>query len=334
MQKERQTYDSHPSEELLFGDFAPSMPSEVIGGELEERAPTPAFDVNELQCYRYSHELPRLLKLRQNTESFFLSHLPRADQIRALGHIVGICDRLNWDFTLGPLAAALWSMTEGFNSQALARLTLSDFRAAFGKYRRSDGRIGYSTRLRKLRDIAAHFYAQKVPERLGAATRVFGNDGALGLLLATPTFRDDPLHKKCNALLHELVRRQLVFFEDSFAIPPAIDYHILRLYLRTGRVEVLDEEVRRRLIARSPMRIELLTELRTITAQAVIRTAWLSGLSVSILNDSEWAFTRQACRRDEVWCAQHRCPIATVCPSAGLEHFAMLFEPKSMHGHY
>lgn len=322
------------SSESLFGDVLLPPTRNFDEAAAQDYSSAGTFAVDLIQCYRFAALVPRILAERQAGDPFSLHHLSQLEQITALGHLVGICDRLNWDFTLGPLATSLWSMTEGFVPAKVESLSTQDFQRAFGSYKRSDGRVQYAARLRRLRDIARHFARHKIPERLRSSSTALGDHGALSLLRESPVFSDDPVHKKCNALLHELVRRRLVTLSDSAAIPPAVDYHILRLYLRTGRVLVTDQQIYERLIARTPMRIELLTELRKATADAVMRTAWFAAVSISVLNDAEWAFARQACRRDAVWCATDRCLVGALCPSARLNPAEMLTEPRSMHGHY
>jgi endonuclease III len=127
----------------------------------------------------------------------------------------------------------------------------------------------------------------------------------------------------------------LIQIRDADEISPAIDYHIMRMYL-TGRVVVADDELVSRLIKRKRIRIEVITEIRTAVADALKYTAWLAKISVSTLNDIEWAFARRACRRDSVWCREQdkKCPLDHFCTSAFLEARSMITEPDSRHGHY
>ncbi len=109
----------------------------------------------------------------------------------------------------------------------------------------------------------------------------------------------------------------------------------MRLYLRTGRVEIRDASLSHRLVQRGRVRIERITEIRRAVAEAMRYTAWINGMTVSTLNDLEWLFTRKACRRDGVWCFGGTiCPLEPVCPSANLNPVRMITEPDSRHGHY
>src|SRR2546423_15172424 len=98
-------------------------------------------DVNHIQCAVIAHEVPALVEMRQAADSFSLKEKPSSDQATALFYLVCICHRLNWDLVLGPFAQAMWELSDGFSPDALNTLKESDFRKAFGTYRRDDGEI-------------------------------------------------------------------------------------------------------------------------------------------------------------------------------------------------
>lgn len=298
--------------------------------------PLQVVDVNHFQCALVAQRIPELARLRQATDPFSLRGNSREEQTIALLHLVGICNRLNWDFVLGPLANEMWHLTDGFSAEALESVGETDFRKAFGTYRRNDGGLNYKRRLNDLRAIARHIRANNSVQLVLDSKSVSGERGAATVINTLPVYKEDPLLKKSNALLHELVRRNLISVGDSQEIAPAIDYHIMRLYLRTGRVMILDDELSKRLVERTTIRIEIITQIRRAVAEALRYTAWLSNVSVSTLNDVEWAFGRRACRRDVVWCSKDNmsCPLVPVCPSACLCPTGMLTEPDSKHGHY
>ena len=292
--------------------------------------------VDAIQCLIYSRRLPLLAKLAKVSDSYSLSDLSSGDQILALIHLVAICDKLNWDFVLGPLAGRLWNVTRGFSFEGLNNLTVREFRGAFGDYKRLDGPIGYARRLARLRVVAEQSAESRLPDIILAADRIEGINGVAAAIRRLSVFREDPLFKKGYALLNEMVRRGLFSPDDPNSLQPAIDYHILRLYLRTGRTSVLDEDLATRLINRGRVRIEAITDLRRATAEAMKYTASISGIPVSSLNDIEWRFSRRACRRDQTWCTagERSCPLESSCPSSKLVPTLMITEPASNHGLY
>jgi len=293
-------------------------------------------DVNHLQCALAAEAVPELVRMQQATDPFSLKDRSRTEQATALFYLVGICNRMNWDFVLGQFAKDLWELTQGFSPDTLESIDRSVFRKAFGTYRRDDGSLNYAARLENLKAIARYVRRHDSIQDVLSSQTVLGNQGAASLISQAPVYKDDPLLKKCNALLHELVRRNLIQVIDADEISPAIDYHIMRLYLRTGRVRITDDDLVTRLVRRNGIRIEVITEIRKAVADALKYTAWLAKVSVSTLNDIEWAFTRRSCRRDHVWCGDQskKCPLDHFCLSAFEPVQDMITEPESRHGHY
>jgi ribosomal protein L30E len=291
-------------------------------------------DVNHIQCAIAARWIPELVEMRQATDPFSLKTKSRLEQTVALIYLVSICNRLNWDFVLGPFAEAIWNLTDGFSPHAIEAIKEVDFKKAFGNYQRDDGSLNYRNRLENLKAISHYVSEQDLLKRVAETDCITGDTGAVTIISKVPVYNEDPLLKKCNALLHELVRRKLMVVKDPHEIPPAIDYHIMRLYLRTGRVLIKDEELVKRLIQRKRVRIEVITQIRKAVSEALIYTAWLSNTPVSVLNDVEWAYARKACRRDYVWCKDEKCILSLICPSSFLNTKEMITEPDSRHGHY
>lgn len=288
--------------------------------------------VNELQCLLFAKCVPSLVSLRAFQDHFALRDRSPAEQVHALIHLVGICDRVNWDVLLNDMARPLWEGSSGFQYDQLVQRQWQWIREAFGDYKRTDGAVGYQPRLQNLCEIARFCEQNSLSQQLVSCSTV---RDALQLLRPCPVYDADPLMKKCNALLHELVRRKLLVLTDADSLEPAVDYHLQRLYLRTARVMVEDAEIMDRLIRRTQVRIELLTAIRSRVAEAIKCTARIAKVSVSTLNDVEWAFARKACRRDVVACGEpENCLLATWCWSAGLDPNKMVTEPRSSHGHY
>jgi hypothetical protein len=316
----------------LFGRL-PVVHSPMHADVRAERRPISY--VNHLQCVLVRDHLKVAGKWSEAADTFALNAESKDIQLRALVYLVSVCDRLNWDFVLGPLARELSKVTDVFDSQAVRGLSQTDFRRAFGDYKRTDGGIKFSQKLRTLKTVACHVSTNDSVTKLLHSSSILGEEGAQAIIQEIPAYSADPVSKKCNALLHEIVRRKLIGFSDPDAIEPAIDYHIMRLYLRTGRVEIRDGALSDRLVHRGPVRIERITEIRRVVAEAMRYAAWVNGMTISRLNDLEWLFARKACRRDGVWCfGGINCPLEAVCPSAKLNPIRMITEPESRHGHY
>ena len=153
-------------------------------------------------------------------------------------------------------------------------------------------------------------------------------------------FREDPLKKKSNILVHEIVRDGVATFLDSEHIAPAIDYHIMRLYLRTGRVVPVHRETMDLLKKNSMPRQRLVTLLREAVSEALRLTALYSNLSIPEVNALEWLIGREACDRTRPRCnsgnlvfneqfgfASDACLYSGFCLAYCDENWRMLREP-------
>ncbi len=132
-------------------------------------------------------------------------------------------------------------------------------------------------------------------------------DGATGFLAQLDTFepyRMDPLRKKSSVLIQDLVRERIVHFEDEVSIRPAVDYHIMRLYLRTGRVVPMHSVVVDVLKGKPRPRPRLVRLLREAVAEALQATARYAQLSVADVNYVEWQIGRAICDRRRPACTE------------------------------
>jgi hypothetical protein len=292
--------------------------------------------VNHIQCAICVEHIQFAANNLLRADPFALAHCRRSEQIRALLYLIGICDRLNWDFLMGVVARRLDLMTDQFSAELIRRLRLSDIREALSGYKRQGDTIDFKHKADHLKAIAECESANRIVDRLEQAAFVGGDEGVETLLSAVPAYSEDPLHKKVNAFVQECVRRELLILRDPENISPAVDYHIIRLYLRTGRVWVPDEYLRKRLVARGRVRIEAITQIRSAVAEAMRYTAWLCRIGISQLNELEWLFARNACRQNRTWCYSQGtvCPLASSCLSTTLRPAMMLAEPESHHGFY
>lgn len=168
-----------------------------------------------------------------------------------------------------------------------------------------------------------------------------GSAGLYSRLDSLKVFRADPQRKKARILVQQLIRTGLVEVTDPDNLRPAIEYHLIRLYLRTGRVkhssDVQFPEDR-------ATDIRSVTALRNAVEQAMHYTAQAAGLSILQTNDIEWQVARSYCDRDAPRCAgppredkpvewapsadAGPCPFASSCDALHSFHHASLTEPR------
>lgn len=306
---------------------------------LDEAPPRILYDTLEvasLGIFVLTPAVRAIVRRREAHDPFALGWLGETDRLRALVYLVAICDRVNWDFLMGTFAERLWVETDGLRPERILALNAHSMKRLHHGYHRKSGDVGFKRKARLLHAVASHDIREQLVSRLTTTKTIWGKGGVIDLLENAPAFEEDPLHKKSNILAQELVRRKLIQVRDGDSLEPAVDHHIIRIYLRTGRVSVVKPEFKDRLVRRGPMRIEALTMLREKVAEALRYTSHVTGVALTELNDAEWAFAREFCGRDKAVCTESlaACPFSSHCPSAGKPVSEMPTEPVSNHGHY
>jgi len=110
-------------------------------------------------------------------------------------------------------------------------------------------------------------------------------------------YKEDPIRKKSNLLALSLSQRPEAFlkFGVDEAVEPVVDYHCLRSCLRTGLIEVLDEELKRKIANR-----ELISEddewaVRYAAYQIQQQVEMLSGRPIGAVDWFFFNYTRSHC---------------------------------------
>jgi ribokinase len=127
-------------------------------------------------------------------------------------------------------------------------------------------------------------------------------------------YKEDPLRKKSALLALALDSRPERFFplREDEVIPPIMDYHIMRLCLRTGLVDVVEGELRDKLVNRQVLTPAAEWAVRYPAYLAYDMLLSLSGKSPSALNGLTFSTARQRCpEMTEPQCRS--CPLDPVC---------------------
>ena len=111
-------------------------------------------------------------------------------------------------------------------------------------------------------------------------------------------FSSDPKEKKTNLLLQKLNSLSDLCGIDCYA-KPAIDYHLLRLYLRRGllcaRTKYANMYVRSPEIVRKESTV---AALRDLCAKILRKISLCTEQSISTINQIEWQVARSVCQRE------------------------------------
>jgi len=130
--------------------------------------------------------------------------------------------------------------------------------------------------------------------------------GGSGLYELLPRFEafSDPLQKKSTFLIKLLMEAGLIKIKDPGNFIPIMDYHMQRVLLRLGCVEITDENYRKEIISRKVLKTD--EPIRSLCVEAFRLIASDSGHPVTKMNDFFWSLGRSCCHQTTL-CTNHFC---------------------------
>ncbi|MEI6509527.1 MAG: PfkB family carbohydrate kinase [bacterium] len=135
-------------------------------------------------------------------------------------------------------------------------------------------------------------------------------------------YKEDPLRKKSGLLaliLHQRPESFLPFAEDE-QVEPVIDYHLMRSCLRVGLIEVVDDQLKGKLIDRQVLLPDQEWAVRYAAYRAIEQVVAASGKTTGAV---DWLFFGARTRCPEMSAPECRlCRIDSVCA-----HRRELFQP-------
>lgn len=300
------------------------------------------FGIDKFACFNVANMIRTYQRPHHVTR---WGHLPPHLQLSFKVAFIAICHQFNWDFLQNRLADVLLDNPDGFVDWA-SNVKAHDITNLLEQYSKPE-RIRASERARLLKNVGSTIKrrwhgscAELITESAG---RCAGPSGLLNLLDEFQAYRVDPLRKKSHVLIHDLVRENILIIGDQASIEPAIDYHIMRIYLRTGRVVIKNKSILPSLQTQSAPESGMIGRLRQVVSEAVKLTAFYSGLSVADVNYIDWQLGRSICTFDSPGCdrgaadnlpedleflSSDRCPFNTFCEAKQLGAYGFLVEPQ------
>jgi hypothetical protein len=231
-----------------------------------------------------------------------LAHNPRA-AITAETLMAAVCHGTNWDRLRKEFMRNF--VAHPLRIERLATLTRDQFGAEFGNgFSPREDYARMSRRYELFVDTASALAVGDIDldRMLRPLVRLGGDYGLLEHLRATPSFAEDARGKKLRILVQQLLRFNLINASDPDSLPPAIEYHLLRVYLRTGRVVPTTPSARRSVTVSEVRRLDSINALRRAVEEAMHITASTAGITLLELNDAEWQIGRSLCLREEPRC--------------------------------
>ena len=278
--------------------------------------------------------------------------LPGIDQLVFKALFISVCHQMNWDVLQSAMAGWLLPNVRS-RLEALVNTTPRQISGLLQNYPKQE-RVRAVERSRILRETA-----RSLTEMLAAGGRLGrllenptleGPSGFYETIAMIPAFTGDPFDKKARVLAHDLHREGIVKFCDPENLKPAVEYHLIRLYLRSGRVVPTSDAVREELLGDNrPARPRLVKLLRGAVDVAMRQTALYSGIDIATLNYLEWQIGRSICVEElgpkiaPLYCeapappempeevralALCRCPFAGFCGSLNEPGYSWFREPQ------
>lgn len=331
-----------PKVAAVVPPYAQTLQEHLDRGDRPGRSARSEWAVAALRCHELGLGLrgapapPRQKRLSPDPRAALLAEVLAA----------AICHSTNWDRLRASVGRAAKD-PEWFAAHRLAGLTPTEFQVAFGDALADDSTLAGRHRL--FTETAGLVAAGelRLDGLVDTAPRVGGEGGLYERFRRVPAFGRDPEQKKARILVQELCRTELIDPVDPASIRPAVEYHLIRLYLRTERVLPTRAEDRSRLTTSTTFRAPVIGRVRRAVETAMYFTASAAEVSIPHLNQVEWQIARSYCVRGNPRCGGPfdpgkpcdesvlalatggRCPFADLCAasedSSGL---ARLVEPQ------
>lgn len=248
--------------------------------------------------------------------------------------LVGICHQINWNFLSEALRKVQVQSPKKFTPSYLQNVSneeLYDWLSDYSKKWRLDKRFRRSELVRNMAKILVKKYKGKVKNLLkSAGDKLGGKKGLYSLLESFEAYGEDPLCKKSAVLIDILDRFNLWEFNDWENYIPPIDYHIVRIALRNGVLEVKDEMLLKKLKEGEPATKEEDIIIRSAVINALKEITKYSGKPTKDIQGFYWALGRDRCDSENPSCVtcnasncsasvymdiecDNCCPLSTAC---------------------
>lgn len=287
------------------------------------------LQVNEAQCISIGE---RLRRQRVHADEFlFVPSSIQDAQIEAnyWAFAIAICQhtksltgqidgrwRRGWDYLISATrrrreAFASASAMAAINADQLRALLSDTFDPATSTLDRIEERLG------QLHDVARVLLEQYEGQAMNiycrAGGRIRGDGGIFERLAAIPAFTD-PLDKKAQLLVGQLDAAGVWPLEDPHNLKVCMDYHAMRVALRTGIVEITDPALCIALSQQAVVSDAINHAVRRAVSDACDRVIAHSGVSVFEFDKWIWHLGRSCCFYDhEPICGPLTCHKMDTC---------------------
>lgn len=256
-----------------------------------------------------------------------------------------ICHQMNWDYLRQAVYKKTLEHPDWLKPESLSIISENEISILLAGYNKPE-RIRANERAVILRQIGS------LAKKHGSFVKMFLKDSGEILpqiqirknLLECSVFSQDPEEKKLQLLIQKLsIYPQLS--ELSAFCKPAVDYHLIRCFLRRGLISpktklsidyVLSTEVQRR--------ESTVGALRQLCGLIIQEISNYTGLSINSVNQIEWHIGRSICKEGEPDChlkepgsawargKYSNCPFCETCCALNFNHNLLHIEEPTYLG--
>ncbi len=144
--------------------------------------------------------------------------------------------------------------------------------------------------------------------------KLYNNGKGVYETLAKMEAFSDPMQKKSTFLIKLLEESGLLNIEDTDNFIPIMDYHMQRVLMRLGCVDIPDEQLNRQLVNRKPVESDV--EIRSACIEAFRIISHVSEYPVTKMNDFFWSLGRSCCSETtlcrEYFCTKTPCTLTQI----------------------
>lgn len=253
-----------------------------------------------------------------------------------------ICHQINWDYLRKAVYRKTLQNPEWVEVEYLVSISVSEIKNLIGDYEKKE-RIQADERCKMIKIIA-----KRLKDANMTFLDIFMNNGnnrkyyeIERFFLNCSVFSKDPQQKKYQLLIQTL--SDYSYFKDlSDYYKPAIDYHLIRLFLRRGVVRPKNKYAYQYVFEQDIVRREnTIAALRKVCSESLEDICWITSLNLKAINRIEWWIGRTVCindspdcelqKEDSKWLKKSfvKCPYYDTCYARKYnKNFLSINEPK------
>lgn len=259
------------------------------------------YDIPFLNC-DFDRVYPQIAKILPKEKVDF-SELSFENCIACEIICAAICHQMNWDYLRQAVLEKTKEDERWLYGKNLSNISEDEVTAMFFNYKKPE-RIRANERCKILREVGTALCTVSKYQDifLNQKQELLPIEMIRGFFLKCSAFSKDPKEKKFQLLLQKLSN-----YDDlqglSVYCRPAIDYHLIRCYLRRGLLYPKTKYAEEYIFASSTQRKETTVgALRQLCSELLEQIAWYVDLDICVVNSIEWNIGRSVCTQDSPDC--------------------------------